>query len=75
VDSEELNVDMITDLLYKLIQERGQEYNLNISKATLRTIVEEIYETEFIMTYHVKNEYQNKGLYPTTLHNVVVMEF
>lgn len=37
--------------------------------------MQDIYEVEFTMNYRIKCEYRNKGLYPTTLHNVILMEF
>lgn len=33
-----------------------------------------MYDTEFTLSFHVKFEYRNKGMHPTTLHNVILME-
>ena len=38
-------------------------------------MVKSLYELEINVDYTVKYEYENKGLYSSTLNNVVLLEF
>jgi hypothetical protein len=75
VDSPDLDVEKVSKMIYELVSPRGKEYNINITEADVKEVVQEVYDTEFTLSYHIKYEYHNRGLYPTTLHNVVLMEF
>ena len=45
----------MTDLLFNIISTRGKEYGISPSRKEIHTVVEDIYNTEFIMTYKIKN--------------------
>ena len=48
---------------------------MNVSKEEVGKVVEAVFEAEFKMDFKVKNQFINQGIYPTNLHNVIVMEF
>lgn len=66
-------MDTISEFIYNQLSPRFKEYNITLTQEQVKEVVENVYKTELTMTYHIKNEYRNKGLYPTTLHNVVLM--
>ncbi len=71
----ETDTSSITNLIYDFIEERQDQFSMNVSKEEVGKVVEAIFEAEFKMDFKVKNQFSNQGMYPTNLQNVIVMEF
>ncbi len=71
----ETDTSSITNFIYDFIEERQDQFSMNVSKEEVGKVVETIFEAEFKMDFKVKNQFSNQGMYPTNLQNVIVMEF
>ncbi len=55
MDSTELNINQISEFIYGAISERAKDYNITVTKEDVHSVVKEIYETEFTVTFNIKN--------------------